>query len=325
MFLSYLISNKFCRLHTIITTTSEIKWLKNYIFTAGRTIEVKRPERRMYFSPPHFLLIHFFFLGKRNFSSSTIEYAALFWFDIEEVDSIPKWSDSLSHQYWRYHGKYWGRCRQNTQNSQRSLSPKCKTLSHQFAWVFLVFFHNSKASEKRVILYSQAELLRWVKSFRWIAETVPILSTKNSSILKTQCRKKKITDIYHHRHRGRSHVFSAVSTAWDNRLRSQDPGEAMGMRLNFNNDQNHYWTSISQKMRWRLLRSALPPPPPPKKKRSKQNKRINKETNLKRKGNFILTLYCSVNLSGEVFLVISSNSFKVPWPRLDPVLQRIFS
>ena len=137
-----------------------------------------------------------------------------------------------------------------------------------------VFFYNSKASERRVILYSQAELLRWVKSFRWIAETVPILSTKNSSILKTQCRKKKITDIYHHR--GRSHVFSAVSTAWDNRLSSQDPGEAMGMRLNFNNDQNHYWTSISQKMRWRLLRSALPPPPP--QKRSKQNKQ-NKKTN----------------------------------------------
>lgn len=189
MFLSYLISNKFCRLHTIITTTSEIKWLKNYIFTAGRTIEVKRPERRMYLSPPHFLPIHFFFLGKRNFSSSTIEYSALFWFDIEEVDSIPKWSDSLSHQCWRYHGKCWGRCRQNTQNSQRSLSPKCKTLSHQFAWVFLVFFHNSKASERRVILYSQAELLRWVKSFRWIAETVPILSKKNSSILKTQKEK----------------------------------------------------------------------------------------------------------------------------------------
>ena len=144
-----------------------------------------------------------------------------------------------------------------------------------------VFFHNSKASERRVILYSQAELLRWVKSFRWIAETVPILSTKNSSILKTQCRKKKITDIYHHRHRGRSHVFSAVSTAWDNRLRSQDPGEAMGMRLNFNNDQNHYWTSISQKMRWLLLRSALPLPPPKIKKKiqTKQAKQTNKQRN----------------------------------------------
>lgn len=256
--------------------------VKNYIFTAGRTIEVKRPERRMYFSPPHFLLIHFFFLGKRNFSSSTIEYAALFWFDIEEVDSIPKCSDSLSHQYWRYHGKYWGRCRQNTQNSQRSLSPKCKTLSHQFAWVFLVFFHNSKASEKRVILYSQAELLRWVKSFRWIAETVPILSTKNSSILKTQCRKKKITDIYHHRHRGRSHVFSAVSTAWDNRLRSQDPGEAMGMRLNLTMIKIITGRRFHRKcdgFYWDLRYPSPPPPKIKKKIQTKQAKQTNKQRN----------------------------------------------
>ena len=64
----------------------------------------------------------------------------------------------------------------------------------------------------------------------------------------------------------------------------------MGMRLNFNNDQNHYWTSISQKMRWRLLRSALPLPPPKKIQTKQKNKRINKETNLKRKGTFILTL-----------------------------------
>ena len=55
----------------------------------------------------------------------------------------------------------------------------------------------------------------------------------------------------------------------------------MGMRLNFNNDQNHYWTSISQKMRWRLLRSVLPLPPPPKKDPNKTNK-TKKQTNKQR-------------------------------------------
>lgn len=100
-----------------------------------------------------------------------------------------------------------------------------------------------------------------------------------------------------------------------NRPSSQDPGKAIGMRLNFNNDQNHYRALTAQKMHWRLPRSVLL-------KKNKTNKK-QRNQNLARKDTFT-SLYFSVNLLGEAFLVISSNPFEVPWPRTRSSFYRFF-